>query len=218
MVYKYATQTEGIAKACSTDLPISTKVSREICRAIKGKNVERAKKILQDAKDMKKAIPYTKYNSGVGHKTKMGPGRYPIKACETIIKIINSAEANARFKGVNTENLIIKNILAQKAAETFKYGRQSRRRAKRTHVEVVLAEGIKKATTKKEAVPEDKKNVTKAPAKEVAEKPKTTPVKKEETKPAVQEKKEVVKEPEKEVVKEEKEITNVSEKKPEEKQ
>ncbi len=212
MTYKYATQDKGLAKAVGTDLPISTKATKEICRTVKGKNVERARKILQDAAEKKKAIPYKTHNGDVGHKRGMGPGRYPIKASQHIMKIIDSAVANARFQGINTNNLIIKNILAQKGAETFKYGRQTRRRTKRTHVEVVLAEGAekkgaaKKEEKKVEAKPAEKKETAKkevvekktepavAEKKEVAEKPKTEPVKKEEQKPAVVEKKEVVKE------------------------
>ena len=144
MAYKYATQTtEKNARAVGIDLPISTKVSREICKFIRGKTTTRAKKILQDAMDKEKAIPYRRYNDNVGHRPGLGPARFPDKASMHIKKIVELAEANARFKGMNAENLEIQSILAQKGSITHRYGRHSRRKAKRTHIEIVLKEAKK---------------------------------------------------------------------------
>jgi large subunit ribosomal protein L22 len=144
MPYKYTIQTtEKQAKAVGINLPISTKISGEICRAIRGKNTKKAKTILDNAISMKKAIPYTRFNDDIGHKPGMGPGRFPVKAAAQIKKMVESAEANARFKGMNADNLEIVSILAQKGPKTPRYGRQSRRLAKRTHIEIVLGEAKK---------------------------------------------------------------------------
>jgi len=143
--------TDKQAKAVGINLPISTKISREICQAIKGKDTKKAKKILDEAISMKKAIPYKKFNDDIGHKPGMGPGRFPLKAAAQIKKMVESAEANARFKGMNADNLEIQSILAQKGPKTPRYGRQSRRLAKRTHIEIVLRE------SKKESKARDKK-------------------------------------------------------------
>jgi large subunit ribosomal protein L22 len=153
MPYKYATQiTEQNARAVGTDLPISPKISREVCKNIQGKTVKRAKAILQGAIDIKQAIKYTKYNWNTGHRPGLGPARFPVKTAEHIMKIVDSATANARFKGMNAENLIVKSAVSQRGSITFRYGRQSRRKAKRAHIEIVLTESaVKKKERKSEA-------------------------------------------------------------------
>jgi large subunit ribosomal protein L22 len=143
---------QGMAKALGKDLPISMKVSSEVCRFIRGRSVDRARKILMDCIDVKKAIPYTRYNHSVAHKTKIGPGRFPVKTCENIIGIIDSAVANAQFKGINTSNLFVYHICVQKSSQAWHPGRKRRRQMKRSHIEVVLKEmESKKKEEKKNA-------------------------------------------------------------------
>ena len=149
MAYKYSTKAEeNNAKAVGVGLPISTKQSVMICQYVRGKKLQMAKQMLSETIGLKKPVPFTRFTNGLGHKPgKMAAGRFPIKACQHILEIIETAEANAQFKGLSTPDLVVKHISAQKAANTWRYGRQSRIKAKRTHVEVVLEE--KKA--KKEA-------------------------------------------------------------------
>ncbi len=90
------------------------------------------------------AVRFTRFNKGVGHKPGIGPGRYPIKASKEILDLLKSAEANAQFKVLNTANLIIGHISANKASDSWHYGRQRRRKMKRTNVEVILAEKVQK--------------------------------------------------------------------------
>lgn len=131
---------EHMARTLGTAMPISFKQSVEICSFIKNKNISDAKKILQNAAEGKKAISFKRYNRDLGHKKKIGPGRYPEKASKEFIKLIESAEANAQFKGLNTSNLVIAHISAHKAGKAWHFGRQSRRRMKRTNVEIVVEE------------------------------------------------------------------------------
>ena len=63
-------------------------------------------------------------------------------------KILKSAEANAQYKGLNSANLFIKHVSAQKGPTTHHYGRHRGRKAKRTHIEIVLEEK-KKVEAKK---------------------------------------------------------------------
>lgn len=37
-------------------------------------------------------------------------GRYPVKAAEQVLKVLENAEANAEYKGMDTENLFIEHI------------------------------------------------------------------------------------------------------------
>lgn len=149
MAYKYSVEiAENQAKAVGVSLPISTKVSIEICKHIRGKRVEKAKKILDTAINLEQAIPYTRFNKDVGHKKgNIAAGRFPIKACTQIKKLILSAEANAQSKGLSSD-LIIKHISAQQGPKSWHYGRKKRRQMKRTHIELVLEE---------KANPKDKK-------------------------------------------------------------
>ena len=140
---------EHMARALGMALPISVKQSVEICRFIEHKNVTQAKKILQDVIEQKKAIPFKRYTFDLGHKKKIGPGRYPEKASKEIIKLIETVEANAQFKGLNTSNLVIAHISAHKAGKTWHYGRQSRRRMKRTNIEIIVEEKSKKTEENK---------------------------------------------------------------------
>lgn len=129
-----------MARAIGLALPVSFKQSVEVCRFIKYKNVADAKKMLSDVLEKKRAVPFRRFDFDLSHKKKIGPGRYPEKTSEEMIRLIEDAEANAQFKGLNTSNLIISHISAHKAGKAWHYGRQSRRRMKRTNIEIVVEE------------------------------------------------------------------------------
>lgn len=129
-----------MARAIGIDLPISLKQSVEICSYIKDKNVRETKKILHNVIEGKAAIPFKKYNRDLGHKTKIGPARYPQKASMQILKLIEAVEANAQFKGLNTSNLVITHISSHKSGKAWHFGRKQRRKMKRTSIEVVVEE------------------------------------------------------------------------------
>lgn len=140
-----------MAKVAGISLPISTKHSIEICNFIRNKNLSKARDLLKEVIELKKTIPFKRFTGDVGHKKgKIGPGRYPKKASIEIIKLLNTAEANAQFKGLNTSNLVIKHICANKASTPWRYGRQRRRKMKRTHVEIIVEEKASKERKKKE--------------------------------------------------------------------
>ncbi|MBR9691213.1 50S ribosomal protein L22, partial [Candidatus Woesearchaeota archaeon] len=146
------TNQEHMAKATGRSLPISPKQSVEICNFIRNKNLQRAKKILDDVILEKIPVPYKRYNRSIGHKTgKLSVGRYPIKACKQILSILKSAESNAQTKGLNTSNLVITSLIANKGSKQYRYGRQRGRRMKRTHIEVVLEEKETGSQTKSDS-------------------------------------------------------------------
>lgn len=152
--YSYQKGEEHIAKAVGVNLPYSHKVSIEISNHIRGMNLQKAKKVLEDVIAMKKAVPYKRFTNGPGHKKGMASGRYPIKASTGFLKLLNSVEANAQFKGLNTSSLSIVHLSAQKGTDSWHYGRHRRRKMKRVHIEVVVqekAEEKKKPRVKKDA-------------------------------------------------------------------
>ncbi len=135
---------EHMARAIGMALPVSFKQSVEICRFIENKDVNKAKKLLQEVIDKKSAIPFKRFNFDLGHKKGVGPARYPEKASKEIIKLIENVEANAQFKGINTSNLVIAHISAHKAGKAWHFGRKTRRRMKRTNIEIIVEEKVKK--------------------------------------------------------------------------
>ncbi len=166
---KYATVYDGkrMAKAMGVALPISTKKAVELCSFVRGRELSTAVRLLEDVMREKVAIPFRKYaKGGTGHKPGIGPGRYPKKACAEVVKLLKQAEANARVKGLDATKLVVSSILANKGALSWHFGRQRRRRMKRTHVEIVVTESPTAAVVKSKAI----KTEVKAAAKEVKQK------------------------------------------------
>lgn len=147
---KYAFQefnSEKMARALGVSLPISTKHSVEICKMIRLKNLQKAKAALEKVIAMDMPLRFTRFKHKVAHKKKIGAGRYPVKACREILKMLNSVEANAQVKNLDLNNLIIRHASANKAGNQFHYGR-NRRLMKRTHLELVVEEVAKKSPEK----------------------------------------------------------------------
>ena len=69
---------ERMARAYGKELKISPKASNEICRRIRGMTVENAIELLEDVIEMKRSIPYKRYNKRVAHRKEGAGGRFPI--------------------------------------------------------------------------------------------------------------------------------------------
>jgi len=152
MSFSYSLQKidEHTARAMGKDLPISFKQSIEICNYIRNNPIAKAKLRLTNAIEKTKPIPFKRFTNGLGHKK--GPvlaGRYPLKACQQILKLISSAESNALFKGLNSKDLVVAHISVKQAPSSWRYGRNSRRQMKKCHIEVVLKETKPKKTEEK---------------------------------------------------------------------
>lgn len=163
--YKYAFNkyAENMARAVGRDLPISTKQAIEVCSSLKGMELGKAQAKLERVIDYKQAIPYKRFTGGAGHKPGIGPGKYPIKACSHILKILRSAESNSQNKGLGA--VAITHIAAQQGGKRWHYGRKRRIRMKRTHIEIVVEE-IKQE--QKKQAKEGKKHTEAEPKKEEA--------------------------------------------------
>src|SRR5438552_943627 len=88
-------------------LPISTKMSVEICKNIRNKPLARARVIVGDMVKMKKPIKVRRFLADLGHKPGIGPGRFPIHAGKVFLKMFDSVQANAENQGMNVNNLVI---------------------------------------------------------------------------------------------------------------
>ncbi len=139
MNYSAIPKTENYAKALGVSLSISMKQSVEICKLLRHKNLQVAKKMLQEVVEMKRAVPYTRFNKDTPHRKGMAAGKYPITTSSQILKLLDSVEANAQVKGLNTGLLVITHMNAHGAARPRRSGRV-RGKKKRTHVEVIVEE------------------------------------------------------------------------------
>ncbi|MCP3681138.1 MAG: 50S ribosomal protein L22 [bacterium] len=167
MAYKYSMKTgEKNAKAVAVGLQISFKQSVEICSFIRGKKLSTGIAVLERVMKMKEAVPYKRFcKGGVGHKSgDLAAGRYPINASKEIIKVLKNVEANAQQKGLNTAGLVISVIKAQKGSKSWHYGRQRRRKMKRTHIEVFVEEKEVKAKKQPKVEKKAPEPVVKKPA------------------------------------------------------
>lgn len=152
MANKYAYNEDNneakTARAMAKSLKISPKHCVEICNAIRGMDVAKAKAYLEDVIDMKKSVPFKRHNKGVGHRKGQNgwpSGRYPVKAAAQILKVLENAEANAEYKGMDTEKLVIEHISSHKGivirgAIPRAFGRVTPFNTPTTHIQIVLQE------------------------------------------------------------------------------
>lgn len=161
---------EHLASAKANDLPVSTKHSVEICRHLRFKTTNAAKKILENTISLKAPIPFKRFKNNIGHKPGMAAGRFPQKAAREVLKLIKTVETNAQFKGLNTSSLKISKMLANKASIPLTGGRH-RGATKRTNLEIEVIEA------------KEKKKKQEANKKETKEKKETKKIKPNEALP-----------------------------------
>lgn len=148
--HNYSAQLDG-ARAVARDIPVSPKHGREICRYLKSKNLQSAKRILENVIALRQPIPYLRHNYDLGHKPGLAAARYPVKASQWILKLLKSVEANAQFKGINAVNATISHIAVHVASRPWHAGRHRGRKMKRAHIEIIVQE-------QKSETPKQKKN------------------------------------------------------------
>lgn len=176
MKEKKETGKERVACARATNLNVSTKHCIEISRFLRYKNTGFAKTFLGRVIALKEPVPFRRFRHNVGHKPGMAAGRYPQKAAKEFLKLIKSVEANAQVKGLNTANLKITKLVANKASIPLTGGRQ-RRGTKRSHLEIEVEE--RKELKKNLKKSEEKSTKEKSPEKQKEAKLMNTPKREE---------------------------------------
>ncbi|HLC56545.1 MAG TPA: 50S ribosomal protein L22 [Candidatus Nanoarchaeia archaeon] len=151
------TSKEHFASVKSFNLPISSKFAMEIASNLRNKDLKSAKRILQDSISLKRAIKFKKFTMDLAHKAGMAAGRYAVDACKQVLELLDSVEANAEFKGLDVNNLIITKIVANKGPKAWHYGRKRRRKSKRAHLEIIVEEKQKEKQDDRKTIP-NKKN------------------------------------------------------------
>jgi len=142
-------------KSAGRELRVSHKAAHEICTAIKGKTLNQAKTYLDKVITKKQPVPFRQYKKKLGHRHGELQGafaaRYPQKTAQKILQVLQGAEANAEFKGLDTERLRIIHASAYpgmklKRFQPRAFGRSSPRHQTLTHIELVLEETEETAT------------------------------------------------------------------------
>jgi len=138
------------AKAVGRDVRVSPKPVREICNCIKGMSLEKAKRFLEDVIDMKTPVPFKRYKGKRAHKKgldrfKWYAGRYPVKAAKEVLNVLENAENNAEYKGLDIDRIKIIHAMVHKAPVIKKYiprafGRSTPYFKRLSHIEIVLQE------------------------------------------------------------------------------
>ncbi len=141
--YAYQGKEEKTVRCQGSGLRISPKESYEIANTLRGMNVVKAKKLLERVIELKEPIQYRKFNrgSGAGHrKGHKGPGRFPVNSSREFISLLNLLQANAKFKGMDSEKLSLFHIATHKGAEIRHSFKGSAHNSTTTHVEIVAKE------------------------------------------------------------------------------
>lgn len=135
------------AKAMGKEMRVSPKDSIEVCRAIKDMPLKEAKELLESVIRKERSIPYSRHRKKRAHRKGSGrsAGGYPVKAARNILDVLENVEANAEYKGMDTERLKVIHASAQKGITIpgFKpraYGRASPFNTPTTNVEIIVKE------------------------------------------------------------------------------
>ncbi|MEM2512244.1 MAG: 50S ribosomal protein L22, partial [Ignisphaera sp.] len=99
-----------MARAVIRDVPISFKEAYEVCKVLRGMKLNEAKDLLRRVIEFKEPIPYVRYKLSIGHKRAVADrwnkwktpiGRYPVKVCTYLLKLLENVENNATVKGLD---------------------------------------------------------------------------------------------------------------------
>jgi large subunit ribosomal protein L22 len=134
--------------ASGREMQISHKHAREICNAIRGKLVDKAKEYLEEVIEMKRSVPFKRHHKKVGHRSDLvgwDVGRYPVKAAQKILELLNSLEKNAENKGLEVDRLLLFHAASQRGRKNKRifpraFGSSSAKVTILTHVEFAAEE------------------------------------------------------------------------------
>jgi large subunit ribosomal protein L22 len=151
--YSYAFQNfdkSRHVRASIRESDISHKHAREIALAVKGLTVEKARNFLEDVVDHKIAVPFRRYNNEVAHRSNIrdgfSAGRFPKKASNEFLRLLDNLESNAEYKGMDLDRLAIVSCVIHKGTKLERFtpramGRSSPKIDTLVHIEIVAKEG-----------------------------------------------------------------------------
>ncbi|MDY6774307.1 MAG: 50S ribosomal protein L22 [Candidatus Nanohaloarchaea archaeon] len=129
------------AVARGENLPISRKHAREVGDFIRDESIGKAKEKLERVTEEEQPVPYTRHDSEQAHrKGDMDSGRYPVKTAEEMLELLESVESNARYEGMNTDNLKVTGVMVNQGNRMVTPKRHRGRKTKAAHVTIKVGE------------------------------------------------------------------------------
>lgn len=149
-LYSQKIEGDNVARGKANELPISPKHAIEIAGFIKGKTTTEAISYLEQVIEKKKAIPFRTFTRNVAHKRGLpgwDAGRYPKKASESYLKLLESVNKNAEYVGLDTSNLLIIHASANRGRGhrgifPRAMGRATPKRRETVNIEIVVREVV----------------------------------------------------------------------------
>ncbi|MEA3190666.1 MAG: large subunit ribosomal protein [Thermoplasmata archaeon] len=167
------------ARAYGRDLDCSPKSGRNVARAIKGMPVGRAKEFLASVTRLETPVPFKVRNRKIHHRRGegFGPGKWPVGVTKRFLKVLESAEANAEYKGLDKERLVITHATAYQGTVIQAYtpramGRATPHYNRMCNFEVIVTqlEETTEDAAAKATTPKGSRPAKKAAAKKTAKK------------------------------------------------
>jgi len=146
--YSVEADPETTAKAMLRERHVSHKHSKAIAREIKGMTAGDAVDFLEGVVEGEEVVPFRSHNSGVGHRKGIDgwdAGRFPEKASEAFLDLLENAIGNADHQGFEGERMDIMHVAAHKVGESQgrkprAMGRASAWNTPEVDVELILEE------------------------------------------------------------------------------
>jgi len=146
--YSVDADPDATAKAMLRERHVSHKHSKEIAREINGRTAAEAVDYLRAVRDGEQSVPFRSHDVGAGHRNDIDgwdAGRYPEKAAEAFLDLLENGINNADHQGFDGESMTIAHVAAHKVGEV--QGRQPKARGRagewntpEVDVELLLAE------------------------------------------------------------------------------
>lgn len=145
--YSVETDPETTARAMLRERHMSHKHSKEIAREIKGRTASDAVEYLEAVINGDRSVPFKSHNTGVGHRNDIDgwdAGRYPEKASEAFLDLLENAVGNADHQGFDGVSMEIAHVAAHKVGESpgrkpRAFGRASAWNTSQVDVELILS-------------------------------------------------------------------------------
>jgi len=159
------------AKARGSHLRVHFKNTHETSRAIAGLKVKQAQKYLRNVIKHKTAVPYRRYNGGIGRHPQAkifgtSQCRWPEKSCKFLLHLLQNARSNAEAKNLKAAKLFISHIQVNRAPKHRRrthraHGRINAYMSSNCHIELVLTEKSKPVPKPAETKEDNKSIVVK---------------------------------------------------------
>lgn len=144
----------------------------ETARQLKNKSIAQAEAFLRDVIDHKRAVPFYRFNSGIGRtaqtaqNSKTTQGRWPRKSCLYLLDLLKNAKANAEVKQLDVSSLAVTHIQVNQAPRGRRrthraHGRINAYMSSPSHIELILEESEKVIPKGKIDEPTKKKKLSK---------------------------------------------------------